>query len=114
MFSSSDLGGISVFALQDELDASDFIVLPRPMELMQYTGLKDKNGVEIYEGDIYSDGFKLRHEYIVWNNRFASFTGRSKAYDNCVNLSEDFAARIEVIGNIYENKELLDVNTSQV
>ena len=76
--------------------------------LIQYTGLKDKNGVEIYEGDIYSDGFKLRHEYIVWNNRFASFTGRSKAYDNCVNLSEDFAARIEVIGNIYENPELME------
>lgn len=70
--------------------------------LMQYTGLKDKNGVEIYEGDILRiyDDFNAK---VFYNLRFSSFevatTGNSVGFYS--------KSGLEVIGNIYENPELL-------
>ena len=89
-------------------------------ELMQYTGLKDKNGKEIYEGDIvlfedtemstesgYGDNFinKGVIEYIEENCCF-NVTERQTAELADV-LYEDNET-LEVIGNIYENPELLE------
>ena len=72
------------------------------MVLMQYTGLKDKNGVEIYEGDIVRKGYDSRATEVYWHQNTAcwrrdGFTGMTKG---------DMALMGEVIGNIYENKEL--------
>lgn len=68
--------------------------------LMQYTGLKDKNGKEIYEGDIvkYSDGVCLPYSLPITFER-GEFTF-SLVPEGC----------LEVIGNIYENPELLEKN----
>ncbi len=67
--------------------------------LMQYTGLKDKNGREIYEGDIVKDESDGMITVIKWNNECAGFVNVLYVKD-----SKD----IEVIGNIYENPELLE------
>ena len=73
--------------------------------LMQYTGLKDKNGKEIYEGDIVKNvinGSILRVEFGTWGITFINGEGQSVFPKNNGKLE------LEVIGNIYENPELLE------
>lgn len=73
--------------------------------LMQYTGLKDKNGVEIYEGDILRLTSKAPHVDVVvkWDESHAGFTTNEKGHTHMFGSS-----LCEVIGNIYENKDLLN------
>ena len=81
--------------------------------LMQSTGLKDKNGKEIFEGDIvkYKAGCNTFTEEVAYDKNFAGF-GVRDANANIIftfgELAEDIDLRsLEVIGNIYENPELL-------
>ena len=78
-------------------------------ELMQYTGLKDKNGKEIYEGDIVKwwgyeaqFGRQLQTERIIYINDYIK-----DAY-KILCITEDTGQTVEVIGNIYEDKHLLE------
>jgi hypothetical protein len=67
---------------------------------MQFTGLKDKKGKEIYEGDLV--GTHLAALQVIWVTEAAGYRARS------VHGVEYFLTReLEVIGNIYENPELL-------
>lgn len=77
--------------------------------LMQYTGLHDKNGKEIYEGDIVVDKEDEVMGEITWNEEEASFYF-SILYENGTYEEEklnDWASVLEVIGNVYDNPELL-------
>ena len=74
---------------------------------MQYTGLKDKNGVEIYEGDVveWSDGKLLSEVY--WDQADVAFSLRWNGESWFLN-DDSMLCGMEVVGNIYENHELVD------
>ena len=77
------------------------------IELMQYTGLKDKNEKEIYEGDILSDGNNDKPYKVIFENGSfrAEFEGDFEEYS--FDLIDVVAQGCEIVGNIYENPELL-------
>ena len=81
--------------------------------LMQCTGLKDKNGKLIYEGDIiYKKGSKdykkeKMYSRVCWDSMYAQFNISDK---NGMHQMTSNSNNIEVIGNIYENSELLKDN----
>lgn len=93
------------------IDEHNDLHLTEECVLMQYIGLKDKNGVDIYEGDIIKYGKNIF--LIVYSENIASFTVDFKRTDkkvNCYpNVNKGTMLSAEVIGNIYTNKELLEV-----
>ena len=78
---------------------------PHQEELMQYTGLKDKNGKEIYESDILNNGDIGSTNWIVtWNEKgFYSYCDDEVCEDSPMSHLE----HLEIIGNIYENPNLI-------
>lgn len=82
--------------------------------LMQSTGLYDKNGKEIFEGDILGvdTDEEIVNLNIYWDSKHALFMFESKKYnekDLLAELVEDNTYPFAIIGNIYENPELLEV-----
>jgi len=89
------------------------------LKLMQFTGLKDKNGKEIYEGDIvvYDRGvgnwtgqrMSTTHEIVFTDEVFAFVMKYGSSY---IKLRKHWNYIYEVVGNIYENPQLLSTPTA--
>lgn len=78
--------------------------------LMQSTGLKDKNGQEIFEGDIVN--YRGRKAIIKWHGSYASFIYRfvDEMHKRNAEWKPLYLSyyHFEIIGNVYENKELVE------
>ena len=124
-------GYIGMIPFGESIDYGSFFISkgnremidPNDCVLMQYTGLKDKNGKEIYEGDVLSalrneenDGWissKLIHdpdyyEQVIYSNKIGGFVNQSDCLISKV-IYNIVHKRIEheIIGNIHENPELI-------
>ena len=106
------------------IDQGGFIGKDNTYILMQYTGAKDKNGVEIYEGDVihwdpvrpvesytptYAKTKRLDDYIIQWNAARCEFWAEPGELGHAyMNISQsDLSMNWKVIGNIYENPELV-------
>ena len=81
----------------------------------QFTGLKDKNGTDIYEGDVYTTGNDSAYLVVFEGGAFCGNDGEgSKPLDWDYDYAEgdlcpdQFSQQIKVIGNIHDNPELLE------
>nr|WP_288932699.1 YopX family protein [uncultured Streptococcus sp.] len=108
------VGNGDIWIIDEDSVAGEWIV-NNDIHLMQSTGLKDKNGVEIFEGDILGietdEG--ILNVNVFWDNKRALFMFESEIHNEKELLAEfveDNAYPFEIIGNIYENKKLLEVS----
>ena len=99
--------GFEELQLNDSVMNDSIPASPDEIELMQSTGLKDKNGKEIFEKDILD--YKGRNVIVKWHGSYASFI--YEFVDELQNRTTEWQPlylsyyHFEVIGNIYENPE---------
>lgn len=103
------VGGGDIWIIDEDSVAGDWIV-NNDLHLMQSTGLHDKNGKEIFEGDILD--YKGRKALVRWHGSYASFIYRF--VDELQKRNTEWKPlylaymKCEIIGNVYENPELLE------
>lgn len=82
-----------------------FIPFRKDIILMQFTGLKDKNGKEIFEGDVVLSASGKEKYVVIWEH--SGWFTKSCAFGQNITSLYPHAIRQTIIGNIYENPELV-------
>ncbi len=102
-----DVNGMSPTAAEEKRNGMNFVYSRGDVVLMQYTGLRDRNGKEIFEGDIAEHNGKLKSvvEYIADD---AGFKLINKRMGKMHMDYEYFSRYVKVVGNIFENSEMLE------
>ena len=107
------VGNGDIWIIDEDSVAGDWIV-NNDLHLMQSTGLKDKNGKEIFDGDVLEiedEGEVLGNAKLTWDNEQAVFMIEAISVDDIAPFHEiisDETYSYRVVGNVYENPELLE------
>lgn len=108
-FAITESGQVVVVEQEFITSPPDYVFVDH-LVIMQSTGIKDKNGKEIFEGDIVD--YKGRKAIIKWHGSYASFIYRfvDEMQERVSEWDPLFLAyhHFEIIGNIYENKDILE------
>lgn len=99
----------------EEIDQTCYVDIDETNEeyfkIMQYTGIKDINGKEIYDGDVIqdiTDGVKGIKGVISWSDAKLMYLFENKSLRIGLELCRLYGPELEIIGNIYENPGLLE------
>lgn len=91
-------------------NGNDVLRYTSMIELMQFTGLKDKNGEFIYEGDLLKgDAYVDDIFEVIWEGNHYGVGFSCFGKDGAMVDMEDDWSDLEIVGNIYQNPELLKV-----
>lgn len=96
------------FIVTNEVDGDHHYPITELSSLGQYTGLKDKNGKKIFEGDVVIIGEKLKAKVIYYDGAFrmqSEFSPTPTDTTDMGYMMREFSVR--VIGNIHDNPELM-------
>ena len=108
------VGDGNIWIIDEDSDANEWIV-NNDIHLMQSTGLFDRNGKEIFEGDVITNGKDVmcmkRHNtlgFYAEQKGKVEFIADGAVLEEFEEDAKEIADSLEIIGNIYENPELLE------
>lgn len=110
---SLDDTGVYLVGRENSTDKTYFNDITKDVVVQCCTGLKDKNGKLIYEGDILEILHSGNKKAVVcWNKTNACYElqGEAVAYNAHITIRNDY---FEIVGNIYENPELMEENNDR-
>lgn len=111
-FAITESGQVIIVEQESVFDTPDY-VFTDDLIIMQSTGLKDKNGIEVFENDVIrdSDGFEgiVQYDESYGMYGIAYLPTKSNGIDTTFEeLKDKYRNKFEVVGNIYKNPELLE------
>ena len=101
-------GSVEELELNDAVMNDYITVYSDEIELMQTTGLCDKEGTEVFEGDILHHQIQTEYTFIVkYDKEKGRWYGDGLSRTYRIDIAKRFLPYYKVIGNIYENQEIL-------
>lgn len=102
------VGDGNIWIIDEDSVAGEWIV-NNDIHLMQSTGLVDKEGTEVFEGDILHHQIQTEYTFIVkYDKDKGRWYGDGLSRTYRIDITKEFLPYYKVIGNIYENPELLE------